>query len=572
MKKIIIILAIIASAYSLKGQTGQQGQIKREVTLYNPYKPTVPEAVKKSFQPDMTDTVKIKPEFRYEVSTYPFMPEYVISPLKPAALMPEALPKLYRNYINAGLGNYFTPLAELSLASERSKKGAIGVYASHFSTNSKIQLQDLRKVYAGYMDNDVLLYGKKFFRKSLLDGSIDFSQRTRYAYGYDTAYTGYDPAKKEIKANYYNIGANIGLRSTDLDSSSLSYNGNFKYYLFTSSNHYYQQTVSLTAELEKMIKEFYAGLALEASFFIPSDSIAPSSRYLVSLNPFVKKSRQEWNVKLGFKAVMDKGPDMEAKAHLYPDLKFGFNIIPDYLGFFASLTGDMQKNEPYTIVNINPYLLPGATLYNIPNTNYSLVVKAGLKGESGLDRPYEISASYSLVDNFLLFSNYAVVDGALAIEHGNHFIPLTDQAEILNVHGETGGRINDKFTFEGRANYWKYTLTDNTSAWNMPDWDGSLRIKYNLRDKIIAVAGIGLTGPRDALVTTINNSTLPATSTGSVVQIPAETKFNLMAEYRYTKILSFWARMENIGFSRQFEWAYYPSQKFLFLVGFSYSL
>jgi len=36
------------------------------------------------------------------------------------------------------------------------------------------------------MDNDVSLYGKKFINNSVLDGSVDLSQKTRYAYGYDT--------------------------------------------------------------------------------------------------------------------------------------------------------------------------------------------------------------------------------------------------------------------------------------------------------------------------------------------------------------------------------------------------
>ena len=33
------------------------------------------------------------------------MPDYTISPIKAAALLPDPLPKLYKSYINAGLGN-----------------------------------------------------------------------------------------------------------------------------------------------------------------------------------------------------------------------------------------------------------------------------------------------------------------------------------------------------------------------------------------------------------------------------------------------------------------------------------
>ena len=53
----------------------QETVLKREVTLYNPYKPSLPIVKKMSFLPDMSDTAKVKPEFHYAVSAKPFQPE-----------------------------------------------------------------------------------------------------------------------------------------------------------------------------------------------------------------------------------------------------------------------------------------------------------------------------------------------------------------------------------------------------------------------------------------------------------------------------------------------------------------
>jgi len=58
----------------------------------------------------------------------------------------------------------------------------------------------------------------------------------------------------------------------------------------------------------------------------------------------------------------------------------------------------------------------------------------------------------------------------------------------------------------------------------------------------------------------------------SQFEFPAHLNLNLSAEYRYSKILSFWARFNNITFSRYYEWAYYPSMRFLGMIGFTYSL
>ena len=57
-----------------------------------------------------------------------------------------------------------------------------------------------------------------------------------------------------------------------------------------------------------------------------------------------------------------------------------------------------------------------------------------------------------------------------------------------------------------------------------------------------------------------------------IVDMSAHFNLSLFAEYRYSKILSFWTKFDNLTTNRYYEWAYYPSQRFLFMVGFTYSL
>jgi len=138
-RNIIISLLITFAFLPANAQVKKQDSgLKREVTLYNPYKPILPEAKKRSFLPEMSDTSKVRPDFHYNVRTTAFLPEYNISPIKAAALLPDPLAKLYKSYVKLGIGNYLTPLAEISITNERSKKGAFGIYGRHFS--SKLRL------------------------------------------------------------------------------------------------------------------------------------------------------------------------------------------------------------------------------------------------------------------------------------------------------------------------------------------------------------------------------------------------------------------------------------------------
>jgi hypothetical protein len=573
MKKIIfttlIISLITLTAMAQKKQ--QETVTKREITQYNQFKPSLTDVVKKSYLPDMTDTARVRPDFIYVLSPQPFMPTYTISPIKPASLLPDPIAKLYRSFVNFGFGNYLTPLAEISITNERSKKGAIGILARHFSTNGNVELQNQQEAFAGYMDNDVSFFGKKFMKKSIFNGSVDFKQMTRYAYGYDTIFMITDPIdKKDIRLNYYNAGAQIGLASVKLDSSKFSYDFGLSYNFFHNTKTLYQHSFGLEGLMAKSFKGFYVGSGLGFDYFAYSDSAYADPRYIAALSPFITKKTKEWSVKLGFQALLDRGLGEKAEMHIYPNLNFSFNIVPSYVSFFADVSGKMVKNEALDVIGINPFFFPEKTLFNIPNTDYSLVAKAGLTGSTGIDGDYQLSASYSIVNNMLFFANQVVMDGIIPLRIGNFFMPVTDDAEIFNVHGEMSGKISDLLSFNAGANYFRYTLTDNEFAWNKPDWDAIVGLRYNLMDKILAGVDLNALGKRKLLVTTedINVAGL----TKETITMPAHFNINLSAEYRYTKILSFWMKFNNISFNRYYEWAYYPSQRFMFLVGFTYSL
>jgi hypothetical protein len=565
---IIILLTILILA-PVSAQTGTQ-DLKREVTLYNPYKPSLAPFRKKSFLAYINDTSRVKPDFQYDITIKPFLPEYTISPIKAASLLPDPLPKLYKSYVNLGIGNYITPLAELSITNERSKRGAVGFYARHFSTNGKVKLQNEEKVFAGYMDNDASLFGRKFFRHSCLEGSIDYSQRTRYAYGYDTSIVvAYEHEKKDIRLGYNNLGADLSFASLTLDSTKFLYNFDANYDFFFSSSDLYQHNAGLQGTMSTLFKGFYAGSDIKLDFFIPSKTIYDELKYIVALSPFVKKSTSQWNFKAGLQVLLDKNMNSKPDFHLYPDVRFGFSVVPEYISFFAGLNGKLEVNEPKVIIDYNPFLINDGRLFKLANTDNSLIVTAGLNGNTGIGGNYLVSASYSMINNMLFFSNFIFPLIGEATENGNHFVPLYDDGELFNIHGEFNGKISDKITYSAAANFYKYTLTNFDHAWNKPDWDSKLELKYNLRDKIIAGLDVAVVGKRYLLTTKIDP--LLNAIYGPFPE-PVCVNFNLSAEYRYTKILSFWFKLDNISFNRYYEWAYYPAQRFIGLIGFTYSL
>jgi hypothetical protein len=550
----------------------QQSELKREVTLYNPYKPSLFDAKKKSYLPEITDTARVTPSFSYKVVSEPFSPTYTINPIKPASLLSDPLSKLYKGYVKLGIGNYTTPLAELSISGTRSKKGVIGLYARHYSSNGEVPIPNSPRVFAGFMDNNASLYGKKFFPKNLLDISMNFENKARYAYGFDTdipIYM-YIPVKKQIKTSYYDIGAKASLSSLNLDSADFSYDFSAAYDFMHYTNDYTVNHTAFSGSMSKLFKGFYAGAGLAVDHYKLSDTAIAKPKYIISANPFVRKSTEQWGFNLGLKIVLERNLATTAKFHFYPDINFGFSVVQEYMRFFAELSGRLENNQPMKVFDENPFMIADGSIFRVPNTTYPLIVTAGLRGNNGLGGNYLASVSYSVVNDMLFFSNIIYPDTVMKIERGNHFILVPDDVEVLNIHGEMSGAITNKLSFIAAANFYKYTLSANEYAWNKPNWDGKLGFTYNLRNKIIAGTELTLLGKRKLLVS--QSQTGWTTLQPIESEKPAHANLSLSAEYRYTKILSFWVKVNNISYDRYYEWAYYPSQMFNFLIGFSYSL
>lgn len=571
-----MLLLVLAQGYSF-AQNDQTGP-KREVTLYNVYKPTLGESKKRSLLPSLNDTiVTATPEFVYDVETKPFSPEFKISPLKAATLEPDPLPKLYKSYVKIGLGNHLTPLLELSVSNERSKKGSIGLYARHYSTNGTVKLDNDKRVFAGYMDNDISIYGRKFFKNTVLEGSLDYGQKSRFAYGYNPDSVVDKVDRKDIRLGYQNFGANLSLQSMDLDSSRFSYDFDLGYNLFYTSYEHKQNSVSIDGDMRQMIEGFNFGINGDADFYF--DSFTDHRKYTVSVNPYISKKNENWHAKLGLILLLDRSAiaatsdadTMRSKLHFYPDVEFGITVVPSYLDIFFKFDGEMEQNTPSHVIESNPYIYPDGSLFMVPNTDHKLRATAGVKGNNGVDGNYLLSVSYDYVDNMLFYDNFTVsmFTGPRFgdyVHHGRYFLPLHDDVEMFNVHGEMDGPITERLSYKANVNYYHYTSSYDVVS-GKQNWDARLALNYNLRNKIIAGITATAIGKRDF-------DYCPITELDPIHKLtsPGHLNINLSAEYRYTKILSFWAKINNIALDKYYDYAYYPTQRFMIIGGLTYSM
>jgi hypothetical protein len=359
-----------------------------------------------------------------------------------------------------------------------------------------------------------------------------------------------------------------------------------KYNYFYQNSNLWQNNFELKGFGAKEYKSFYVGSGLDINIFKSSPFLNGNIRKILSISPFISKRSSLWSFKLGIQLLAETSQenllsittseDNKDRVHLYPDMNFSFNVVPVYVNFFAALNGKLENNQPLKIINENPFLQASGILFNLPNTDNELIVNAGFHGSAGTEGSYLISASYSVINDMVLYkNNHILIETPPVYETGNLFIPVVYNAELLNIHGELKTEHTEKISVILIGNYYKYTLASNDYAWNKPDWDARLGVKYNLRNKILASAELSAIGRRKAGLLSYEPESPSSgiyVSKKSVFEMSSHLNLDLSAEYRYTKILSFWFKLNNISYNRYNEWLFYPSLRFMGMVGFTYSL
>ena len=91
---------------------GQQS----EVRVVKPYSPTFSGANKIELLPSLAEEIEFDlPDISYELYPKLYDSEFRVAPIKAARMVQMPLERLYKSQLVLGMGNYLTPLAEITI-------------------------------------------------------------------------------------------------------------------------------------------------------------------------------------------------------------------------------------------------------------------------------------------------------------------------------------------------------------------------------------------------------------------------------------------------------------------------
>jgi hypothetical protein len=549
MKRLILIVVAIFTGFSFKAQA--QNVMNKVVEVVKPYEPTLSDAYKINSMPIFSDTSKVIPVFEHTIFSRRIDTKFDLRPITAAKMVPPTIPKLYKSYIKLGFGNYLTPMAELNINSLRSKDYALGLQFNHISSQGKVKLENNEKVFAGYSKTNAAVYGKKFFDQSLLQGEVSFSEDVIHQYGYNTHAVDTFFDKGDIKQKYSTLAINTLYKSTHNDSSRLSYEASLDYVYFKDLFNSQQNEVAINGSIYQRYKNVMLGADGNIKYINGTTPLDTADYSLVELSPWASKTTKDWRLTGGMKiSFVSKGNTF---AYLYPKIDFSFNVIEKVVVPYIGIDGKCDLNNYRKIAGENPYIKPGLPV----KTSSSHWGIAGIKGSLNSKTSYNVSLQYALVKDMHFFVNDSVE------KPGNTFVSLYDDAQVTTFSGELFSQIADKVDIRAKANFYQYNLDKQAKPWHMPSFDFTLAGSYNIRDKILLTLDAFAIGKRYAKV---YNPIVIQKQLDGIIDL------NLGIEYRYTKILSAFMKINNITGSQYYLWNQYPSQRLNFMLGFTYAL
>lgn len=561
MKKISLIVSICCLSQLGFAQNNEGGGLNAgQVNVVQDYKPTLADAIKINTNPSINDSAPAIPKLDYSNLNKTFVTDFKVEPITPAKMKGEPLQKLHNNYAKIAFGNYFTSNLEAYIGSGRSKKMNYAFSGKHFSSAGNIRDHG----YAGFAENTVKGQASFFVPDHVIHANAQYKNNSVHFYGYDKDSNDVKPTytKSQNRQIYNLIDFNASLLQNTQNEDALYHEFKAGFYNYNDKFKNQENSFNLMAALGKKVgNELYGGRLL-FDYYSNQSSPDSSEGAIFTINPFVKTQGKGWHAKLGINVAIETD---EGKTHFLPDISGKYNVVEEILSVYADIKGYSYRNSFRNLSSVNPFISPAI---NFRTSTVKLDAVAGVRGNVNQHLYYNLNGGYKIVDSMALFVNTPHLFDTLQ----NAFQVIYDNAKIARFYGELGYVMENKITAAAWLAFNQYSMDKQVKPWQLPALEAGVKGIYNLGDKIILGLDIFYVGARYAKVSQFNKFT----STG-VDFVTATRKLNgyidanINAEYRYTKKLAAFIRLNNLAAQQYQVWNNYPVQRLNGVLGVNFS-
>tara|TARA_R110002072_G_scaffold111614_15_gene239792 strand:- start:1156 stop:2790 length:1635 start_codon:yes stop_codon:yes gene_type:complete len=536
----------------------QEKVLSDTFTIVKAYRPSIIEAKKIDFQPEIVDTIKLDTELKYSFINKQVPTSFQIEPIAAATIKGEPLVKLHQGYARLGIGNALLPFGEIYYTNLRSKDYAWGVHAKYFNMREVNDIEGSGRSRANFE-----VFGKRFWKTNTFESKISYSIDQLNYYGYydlpSLFPTSTELPSDQLEQKYSRFKADFRLQSTKRDSFNLRHDVNMHYGMLTNNSGGTEHHIRTAANFSQFKdKELY-----ELDVLVDHNQYDfDNENTIIAATPQISTIGKRFKVKVGLGLYLNAGE--ETDFHFYPLAELKYNVIKDVLVPYAGLKGEIRRVNYHSITKENPFV---AEQIQLANSNEKYNLYAGVRGTLSSKISFNLSGSILKTDAAYLYIQTPDTNRLLSKD----FFLTYDELDEVRLKGELIYRHNEQFKIMGQAEYFNYETNQEAEAWHRPDLKVNVSGEYNLKNKIIVRADLFYWGEQKARGLDISSISLPInTPEFTVNTLDAIFDANIGFEYRYTKRLSAFIQFNNIGGINYEKYQNYPLQGFNIWGGLTY--
>ncbi len=550
---LLTLFFLIVNNYITKAQDNVYNE---EINVIAPYEPSISDAFKINQNPEINDTIIDIPKLSYSIKSKEITTSFNPEPIKPAKMLGEPLDKLYKGLVKLGIGTYTTPYGEFFYNNLRSKRHSEGIHYKHISSTGKIK----NFAPCDYSNNTLDLYGKKIVRNHTLYGDFNYKRDVIHFYGYNPDEYPNLNLPKDGKQIFSLFKFQTKLESAyPKKLNKLNHSFALNYYNLSDNYKTKEDNVKFNSEISKDFKLFNftrsqtLELITKIDYYNTEDTIKTTENSIIKIQPCISTEFKEFVFKLGINTSVTAYKNTEL--HFYPIANIDINVVKNVLIAYGGITGGIKRNNFKLLSDENPFI---SSTIPLEYTYNKFKIFGGFKTSFSSNIAFNANISSSKIDNMPFFVNDTTT------EPRNKFIVIYDNVKLINVKAEISYHKNEKIELLFCSNFYNYSFMEKEwKPWYKPNFDASLSVNYNIKNKFILKANIIACDKMYAKIFEQNEE--KAKPINGIIDV------NLGIEYRYNKLFSGFINFNNIIGTQYYRWYNYPTQRFNLLAGISYA-
>lgn len=540
------------------------------VNVVKPYTPKISDAFKVKAIPSTEDaTTMAKKEIRYNIFSIPVASTFTPAKGKAADVEKAKKERLFANYASLGVGTYTSLLGEVYLNHAISRSESVGGYISHHSSQGGI---DGVRLDDDFMDTKVNINYATQMRDYSWNVDAGYQFQSYNWYGIPNAANlltdeMIGTISPQHKYHTFEFGGDINFEDRMLTG------GSFRFRRFADNLDSGENRFVAKANLDIPIRDViinttvkidYLGGTFDQGYFDGNE--VKYGNFQIGIAPTYPIVRDEdLTVDVGVSTYyMNDTEAGKNKFYIYPKVTASYRLVHEILISYGGIEGDLQQHTYHGFASENPFVSP--TLFIQP-TNQQYNAYIGLKGKLSNNMSYNIRGSYYASSDQALFKSNAFSPQAdKNYTYNNSFGVVYDDVKTFKIFGELNVDINRNFNLGLKASYFNYSTDDEAEAWNLPDFEASLFMDYQITEKWFAGANLFYVGERlDEQV--IADPVSPVTT---LMSLDSYFDANAHVGYRINERWSAYVKVNNIANQDYNRWLNYPVQGIQFLAGTTY--